>query len=606
MHLSNKIFYSIILALWCDAVSCMAQGWPENYGGVMLQGFYWDSFTASKWTTMTKQADELSKYFSLIWVPQSGNCDGKSMGYNPKYYFDQNSSFGTEKDLRAMIAAYKERGTGMIADVVVNHRSNVSNWVDFPAETYRGITYQMQSTDIVANDDGGATRTWASQNGYSLSTNADEGEDWSGMRDLDHRSANVQSCVKAYTKYLIEDLGYTGFRYDMVKGFNGSHVADYNINAGVEFSVGECWDSNTVIKNWINATKTNNVPQSAAFDFQFRYQVRDALNQNNYSRLAGSNGLIFDTNYRRYAVTFIENHDTEYRSSSSPQDPIKGDTLGANAYLLAMPGTPCVFFKHWLAHKTEIKQMIEGRKLAGITNTSTFSVKKGDASLCYAVEVTGSKGRLLAVIGRALTMYTVPQGYNLILSGSTYRYYVSQDVDTTGWKATMDRIAAESVEPAPEPFTPYTITVNARTENNWSKMNFYVWAGDDDTQLNGNWPGKAITATREEGGYTWYYQTFNIPKRDYVVNLVFSTGTGAPQTVDVTDVTTDKYFVITSQKSGAKYLVDDVTDQYDAIVTPFVDKSVKASNAEYNLNGQRINSNFRGIVLRNGRKAYRK
>lgn len=23
-------------------------GWPTNYGGVMLQGFYWDSFDATK------------------------------------------------------------------------------------------------------------------------------------------------------------------------------------------------------------------------------------------------------------------------------------------------------------------------------------------------------------------------------------------------------------------------------------------------------------------------------------------------------------------------------------------------------------------------------
>ena len=23
----------------------MAQGWPANYGGVMLQGFFWDSWT---------------------------------------------------------------------------------------------------------------------------------------------------------------------------------------------------------------------------------------------------------------------------------------------------------------------------------------------------------------------------------------------------------------------------------------------------------------------------------------------------------------------------------------------------------------------------------
>ena len=61
-----------------------AQGWPEKYGGVMLQGFYWDSYEDTKWTNLESQADVLSKYFDLIWVPQSGWCNGDyQMGYAP-------------------------------------------------------------------------------------------------------------------------------------------------------------------------------------------------------------------------------------------------------------------------------------------------------------------------------------------------------------------------------------------------------------------------------------------------------------------------------------------------------------------------------------------
>ena len=51
----------------------VSQGWPKDYEGVMLQGFSWDSFDDTKWTNLSSQADELSKYFSLIWVPQSGD-----------------------------------------------------------------------------------------------------------------------------------------------------------------------------------------------------------------------------------------------------------------------------------------------------------------------------------------------------------------------------------------------------------------------------------------------------------------------------------------------------------------------------------------------------
>lgn len=138
----------------------------------MLQGFYWDSYTDTKWTNLESQADELSQYFNLIWVPQSGNCNttGNVMGYLPVYYFDQNSSFGTQTELKSMIKTFKDKGLGTIADVVVNHRNNLGvngSWVDYPSETYNGVTYQMLPTDIVANDDGGATKTWADSKGIS-------------------------------------------------------------------------------------------------------------------------------------------------------------------------------------------------------------------------------------------------------------------------------------------------------------------------------------------------------------------------------------------------------------------------------------------------------
>ena len=134
----------------------------------MLQGFYWDSYDDSQWTVLQAQADQLAGTFDLVWLPQSGNCGGTSMGYDDLYWFSNyNSSFGNEAQLRSLISTFKQKGIKTIADVVINHRRNVSNWVDFPKETYKGVTYEMTSTDICANDDGGKTKTWATQNGYS-------------------------------------------------------------------------------------------------------------------------------------------------------------------------------------------------------------------------------------------------------------------------------------------------------------------------------------------------------------------------------------------------------------------------------------------------------
>lgn len=400
-----------------------AQGWPANYGGVMLQGFYWNSYDDTNWTNLKSQVNDFADNFSLVWLPQSGKCLGNSqtMGYKPYYYFNQNSSFGTEAELRDLIKTFKGKGIGMVADVVVNHH-DTDGWFTFPAEVYKGVTYQFKSTDIVANDDKGKTAKEATKQGVSLSKNNDEGEDWDGCRDLDHKSQNVQTIIKAYLKYLKDDLGYTGFRYDMVKGFSGSHVADYNKSVGVEYSVGEYWDSNARIQSWINATLKN----SAAFDFQFRYNVRDAINSNNWAALKSTNNLINDKNWRQYAVTFVENHDMEYRSSSEQQDPIRRDTLAANAYLLAMPGTPCVFFTHWLEYKDEIGAMISARKVAGITNMSDYEVKVA-TSAYYAVNVNKT---LFAAVGRLDKMENPGADWQKVLSGYHYAYFLNKSLET--------------------------------------------------------------------------------------------------------------------------------------------------------------------------------
>jgi len=437
-----KRIYTSLLFLAVTLVT-MAQGWPNDYKGVMLQGFYWDSFEDTQWTTLTKQAVDLSYSFDLIWIPQSGNCGGTSMGYDDLWWFnDYNSSFGNEKQLRTMIKHFNLFGVGTIADVVINHRKNVSNWVDFPKEEYGGVTYEMLSTDIVANDDDGATKKWATENGYSLSPNNDSGEGWGGMRDLDHKSENVQTIVKAYLDFLLNDLGYAGFRYDMVKGYGAEYTKMYNQSAKPEFSVGECWDSSNTIKKWIDGTDK----ESAAFDFQFRYTIRNAINNGDWSKLAqkneGSWPLVSNDfengSYRQWAVTFVENHDTEKRSNAA-QDPIKKDTLAANAYLLAMPGTPCIFLKHWQAYKPEIRAMIEARKLAEISNTSTYTNIESQKKY-YANTVDD---KLLVVVGDEQQVTPDATQWTKILSGHHYAYYLANTLET----AWADKGSCEFSEP---------------------------------------------------------------------------------------------------------------------------------------------------------------
>ena len=420
-----------------DPVGSPTVGWPAEYGGVMLQAFYWDSYDETQWTVLESQAELMAGTFDLVWLPQSGNCGGKSMGYDDYYWFPggdhYNSSFGTETQLRSLISTFKTKGIKTIADVVINHRRNVSNWVDFPKETYNGVTYEMKSTDICKDDDGGATNQWATSNGYQLSSNIDTGEGWGGMRDLDHKSTNVQTIAKAYLNCLRNDLGYAGFRYDMVKGYSASFTGQYNAASQPEFSVGECWDSSNTIKNWIEGTKVENIIQSAAFDFQFKYVVRNATDKGEWNKLKeqndGSYPLVSSSfeqgKYRRYAVTFVENHDTQVRNDGSSNGPLKKDTLAANAFMMAMPGTPCVFLPHWLEYPSQIKAMVAARKQAGITNESSYSIFRTLGTYFASITKTNNENRLLVAVGDVAAVESAinAQQWTKVTQGYHYAYY---------------------------------------------------------------------------------------------------------------------------------------------------------------------------------------
>lgn len=656
MIIMKKIYLTLIALL--TSINMFAQGWPANYSGVMLQGFSWDAYDYSQWTVLEKQADDMKGFIDLVWLPQSGKCIEATqvMGYKPYYYFNQNSSFGTEAELRSLIAKFKANGIGAIADVVVNHR-NTDGWFTFPTETYNGVTYKMQPTDICKNDDGGATAKQATKKGVSLSNNNDEGQDWDGCRDLDHKSENVQKIIKAYLKFLKEDMGYTGFRYDMVKGFSGTHVADYNDATGVEFSVGEYWDGNPSIINWIN--KTNK--KSAAFDFQFRYNVRDAVNGaadgkvasfSDWSKLNSTNNLMHDANYRQYAVTFVENHDMQYRSASEPLDPLRKDTLAANAYMLAMPGTPCIFQPHWRAYKQELKSMIEARKLAGITNMSNYTNKMAQTS-CFANETTGNKAKLIVVVGNNTKAYTPSADYAQILEGYHYRYYLSKSAETAwcnipsgeyeaGFKAKLTAVSqnsnaklvyttdgtaptAKSKQVANgntinidntctlkvgllingnvtgirtynytvKAFEPYTITVyaNADQVTNWgAAMYFYAWNSSE--TITKAWPGTAVTATKTLNGKKWYYMDFKIKSKDAIVNVIFNqgNGTGKKQTEDLKAVNSTKFYEITTTQSNGKYTCKDVTAIWapTGITGTPTISNTTTDNAWYTLSGMKL------------------
>lgn len=325
-----------------------------------------------------------------------------------------------------------------------------------------------------------------------------------------------------------------------------------------------------------------------------------------------------DANYRRYAVTFVENHDTQYRSADSQNDPLKRDTLAANAYLLAMPGTPCIFQPHWNAYKSEIKEMIAARKYAGITNMSNYANKQSKKTL-YVNEVTGTKHKLLVAVGNDADKYAGETGYTKILSGYHYAYFLSNDAETSwtnvpsgsyeeGFKTKLTAVSqtegaklvytlngstptakSTTVESGKEISINGTCTlkvgllVNGEVRNiathqytiekfkaykfmiyvnadavKWNPLYCYTWK-----KAESEWPGEKMTETKTISGKTWYYKEVSIDNATELVNVIFNNGTDKPQTVDITGLTNTAYFEIEASKEGLKYKVKDVTAEYN-------------------------------------------
>jgi alpha-amylase len=388
----------------------------------------------------------------------------------------------------------------------------------------------------------------------------------------------------------------------MVKGYPGKFTALYNKDAQPTYSVGEFWDGNAsnCIK-WLNATKDNGAIQSAVFDFPFRYTVRDAINNNDWTKLGNvSNPSVVSSNngsYKRYAVTFVENHDTEYRSATVQQDPLRKDTLAANAYLLAMPGTPCVFLKHWQKYKQEIGNMVAVRKAVGITSMSQMIPMGGSTKDCYVVQVLGNGGKmLLCVVGNTAASYTpTDPRWEKVISGYHYVYYV-QGIEPSA--ITLPEFEEEE-QPQDGTYSgiPSFCKVNAgeicaffEAPVSWGSL-IYTWAwmngGDGKDYVGTSWPGVVATyvGTADNGNKVYKWTTTKTTAPD---NIIFSSGGNK---------TADLPFA-----NGGYY----TKDGRQGVVTGISELRMKADNvtseACYNLSGQRVIPQAKGIYIINGKK----
>jgi alpha-amylase len=431
---------------------------------IMLQGFYWESyrhghpdhpeFVDKKWYVIVKElAPEIREArFNLVWLPPPSYAGGKSAGYNPKEYFRLDNTYGSFAQHRAMLEALLNEGVEPIADIVINHREGTGGWARFKNPDWDLKTI-CKTDEAFTNRASEAFNTPENQRGAeeekpSYASHGGTTYQYGSFRDLDHTNRQVRKDVIRYLLQL-KSAGYRGWRYDMVHGYHARHLALYNKRSEPTFSVGEYeWDRHNDERGWIwhTATTANDLKTASnGFDFTTLWTLKG--NKGNYRNLyglgSGGLGLVGDTTdgqlWKNRAVTFLENHDTGYRTGEDglPEKDHERDTFQNNweveqpyAYILTHPGVPTVFWKHYFDWGSElkwrIKALINARKAAGVHSGSVIHLQDNARQKgVYAARVDGRHGELYVRVGGSDEEWNPSDS-----SYSNYREYARG----TGWK----------------------------------------------------------------------------------------------------------------------------------------------------------------------------
>ncbi|MBO7457154.1 MAG: hypothetical protein J6T71_04970 [Paludibacteraceae bacterium] len=440
------LVFSIFMLAGASTLGAKNIGVPAECEDVMLQAFYWNSYNGNasstkygrtKWIDLLKDTAAINANFDVVWFPPSAGPTGNGVGYSAKQYSNQESDWGTPTALNNLINALHKGKTKVLADVVLNHRGNLTNWCNFFTDNFGSYgTYTLTQQHICRNDECFTDSKSSCYNAAYTDRGAnDTGDNFDGARDLDHTSEYVQNWSKAYTQWLLNTMNYDGFRYDMTLGFHGRYLKMYNEAANPYISVSELWQSIARQKQHLQECDSNTM----IFDFQTKYSLKGIVT-GSYGKLNMNKTFEGLRKYglERYSVTFIDNHDTfdrgtaygdnQFSGSDLTNTTTKDNILQASAYILMMPGIPCMFWPYWKSYQSEINELITIRKRVGIHSESEV-LEETSGQYQYSATVQGHRGKAIVRVGKYRSK-TQPEGYELAVDGGengAYTVYVRME-----------------------------------------------------------------------------------------------------------------------------------------------------------------------------------
>jgi cyclomaltodextrinase / maltogenic alpha-amylase / neopullulanase len=171
--------------------------WVDNSVVYGVSPFF---FGPHGFADVTARLDALADVgVSVLWLSPVTESPDRDFGYAVTDYFHVRSRFGTEKELRQLIAAAHARGLKVVIDFVTNHVSDQHPYFTDAAERGRQSPYY----DYFARDG-----------------NRDPAHyfDWSNLKNLNYDNPEVQRMMIAACAYWVRSFDVDGFRVDAAWG----------------------------------------------------------------------------------------------------------------------------------------------------------------------------------------------------------------------------------------------------------------------------------------------------------------------------------------------------------------------------------------------------
>jgi hypothetical protein len=149
----------------------------------------------------------------------------------------------------------------------------------------------------------------------------------------------------AATLWLIDELGFDGFRIDEAKDLNAEFlralIAAVLVKYPNTFFFGEYFDGNPVaLGGWVNYWMHR---MASVLDFMGKFNIGDICNNNSkvwMGQLSNIGYMLIDS-YK--AVTFLESADTD----TTPGEQIINNKQLGHDIMLTFPGEPMVYYRDW-------------------------------------------------------------------------------------------------------------------------------------------------------------------------------------------------------------------------------------------------------------------